>query len=398
VLSANVIFQTPVLNDEELQVLLEIEDLRRKLEKRLHNPRRWFGSLRRVTMARAIQGSNSIEGFNASLDDAAAVQLGEEPIDASEETRLALKGYRDAMTYVLQLADDAVFTYSEQLLKALHYMMTSYDLKNRPGQWRAGAIYVKNEDTGQTVYEGADIDTVPGLMRELIDSLNAPGKTPPLVRAGMAHLNLVMVHPFRDGNGRMARCLQTLVVARDGVLNPAFCSIEEYLGRNTQAYYDVLAQVGGGKWQPERDARPWVRFVLTAHLLQERRLLRRTAETERLWADLETLAKERKLSERMMVAMYDAAIGWRVRNATYRAAQLDEISDQIASRDLRLMVDEGLLEPRGEKRGRYYIGTPTLRDMRQRIIDSRDALDESDPFVTQKGQRTPTYRVVAGSS
>lgn len=57
------------------------------------------------------------------------------------------------------------------------------------------------------------------------------------IQAGMAHLNLVMIHPFRDGNGRMARCLQSLVLARGGILDPVFISIEEYLGRNTQRYY-----------------------------------------------------------------------------------------------------------------------------------------------------------------
>ena len=46
------------------------------------------------------------------------------------------------------------------------------------------------------------------------------------IQAGMAHLNLVMIHPFRDGNGRMARCLQSLVLARGGILNPVFISIE----------------------------------------------------------------------------------------------------------------------------------------------------------------------------
>lgn len=53
-----------------------------------------------MTFARAVQGSNSIEGYRASLDDAAAVIDHEEPLSVDEETRLALLGYRDAMTYV----------------------------------------------------------------------------------------------------------------------------------------------------------------------------------------------------------------------------------------------------------------------------------------------------------
>ena len=82
------------------------------VERQTYEPRRWFGSMRRLSLARAIQGSNTIEGFEATLDDAAAVALGEELLDAGEETRLALAGYRNAMTYVLQLVDEKDFDYS----------------------------------------------------------------------------------------------------------------------------------------------------------------------------------------------------------------------------------------------------------------------------------------------
>jgi Fic family protein len=250
------LFRVPTLGERELEVMAAIDDLAEKLRLRLYEPRRWSGSLRRMQFARAVQGSNSIEGFDAAVDDAAAIELGEEPLDANEETRLAIKGYCDAMTYVLQMSTEPNFQYGEQLLKSLHFMMTGYELKNRPGLWRLGAIYVRNEETGEIVYEGADIDDVPLLMHGLVGSLNVESDCPALVRAGMAHLNFVMIHPFRDGNGRMARCLQTLVLAREGILSPVFCSIEEYLGRNTQAYYDVLAQVGHGSWDPEGDAIP----------------------------------------------------------------------------------------------------------------------------------------------
>ena len=79
-----------------------------------------------------------------------------------------------------------------------------------------------------------------------------------MVRGAMAHLNLAMIHPFRDGNGRMARCLQTLMLARERILSPEWMSIEEFLGANTQAYYDVLSDVRRGTWNPDGDARPWV--------------------------------------------------------------------------------------------------------------------------------------------
>jgi Fic family protein len=378
------LFTAPTLDQRELQVLEDIADLKERLRHQLHEPNRWYGSLRRLSFARAIQGSNSIEGYVAGLDDAAAVAVGEEPLDADEETTLALEGYRRAMTYVLQLASEEEFAYSSQLFKSLHFMMTDYSLHNRPGRWRAGAIYVRKDETGEIVYEGPDVDRVPALMEELASCLNGPcGER--VVQAGMAHLNLAMIHPFRVGNGRMARCLQSLVLARGKVLAPVFMSIEEYLGRNTQRYYDVLAEVGQGSWQPENDTRLWLRFVLTAHLRQARTMLARIRDSEHLWVGLEKLVEQNRLHERMIPLLFDAAIGLRVRNATYRASMTESgeepITEQTASRDFQRLIEAGLLTPNGERRGRYYTATPAVAQIWHQIRAHRVARDDADPFA-----------------
>ncbi len=380
------LYATPSAGESEQRVLGTIDDLRDKLRLNLHEPRRWIGNLRRLAFARAIQGSNSIEGYEAKLDDAAAVALGEEPLDADAETRLALAGYRDAMTYVLQLATepDEDFAYSTQLIKSLHFMMTSYALANHPGKWRPGTIFVRREQTGEIVYEGPDRSAVPELMTELVDQLNHDDGQPRLVRAAMAHLNMVMIHPFRDGNGRMARCTQSLVLARGGVLSPVFMSIEEYLGANTDGYYAVLGQVGQGEWNPAGDARPWLRFTLTAHLRQARTTLRRVKEAERLWVELERIAAHSQLPERTIFAMFDAVSGLRVRNSTYRAGLKqvgdEDITAQTAARDLAELVRTGPLVARGQARGRFYAPGEQLVKLRQAIVASRDARDDRDPF------------------
>jgi Fic family protein len=378
------LFETPRLDAREREVIAEIDELRQSLRSRLYEPRRWTGSLRRTQFARAVQGSNSIEGYEAKLDDAVAIEMGEEALDASEETALAIKGYRDAMTYVLQLAEEPRFHFGEQLLKSLHFMMTNYDLRARPGRWRKGPIYVQQEDTGDIVYEGADVDSVDTLMHELVGRLEADEDIPIVVKAAMAHLNLVLIHPFRDGNGRMARCLQTLVMAREGIVSPMFSSIEEYLGRNTRPYYDILAQVGGGSWQPGNDARPWVRHVLTAHLRQATTVLRRTKEIEAIYIELDRLVTRNGLPERTLEALFDAATGLRVRRAVYRAilqGQSDDpVSDQIATRDLQALTSKGLLIPHGEKRGRFYTAGDEVKAIRQRVTGRRDPRNDTDPF------------------
>jgi Fic family protein len=229
------------------------------------------------------------------------------------------------------------------------------------------------------------VDLVPGLMAELVASLNEVNPTDAIVRAAMSHLNLTMIHPFSDGNGRMARCLQTLVLARQGILEPQFSSIEEYLGRNTADYYSVLTAVGQGKWSPGNDPQPWVKFCLTAHYRQANTLGRRIKETERLWDALEHEINARKLPERVIFALADASVGLKIRNATYR--NIAEISDFVASRDLKALVDAGLLIGDGERRGRHYVAAPILREVRLRTREPRPT--DTDPFATDPGPYLP---------
>jgi Fic family protein len=372
------LFQPPDLDRRELDVLARIEELKRVLGYAVSaTPRRWYGVLRRVTFARAIRGSNSIEGYVVSVDDAVAAAEGGEPLEAGATAWEAVKAYQSAMTYVIQLADDPHFAYSTALVRSLQFMMLQYDLAKRPGRWRPGAIFVRDDERGALVYEGPDAELVPGLMEELSGVLNqsAP-EAPGIIKAAMAHLNLVMIHPFSDGNGRMARCLQTLVLARTGVLAPPFSSIEEYLGHNTRAYYDVLAEVGGGTWNPSRDARPWIRFCLTAHYRQAQTLLVRTREIQRLWDLLEVEVQRRGLPERTLYALADAAMGLRVRNATYRP--IAEVSDQVAGRDLKALAEAGLLAAQGERRGRHYVASDLVLRMR---AEAREDHRIEDPFA-----------------
>jgi Fic family protein len=356
------IYMPPKLTAEDEAVMALIDEQRQRLRYHIANtPNRWSGLLRRNSMARAIQGSNSIEGYHATMDDVVAAIEDEEPMDATEETWREIVGYRNAMTYILQLAEDEHFEFHAQLLRSLHFMMMQHSLKKMPGRWRPGDIYVVNEATEQRVYEGPDAGTVPGLIDELVSYLNSGSDCHVLVKAAMAHLNFTMIHPFKDGNGRMARALQTLVLSREGTVSPVFSSIEEWLGRNTPAYYQILAEVGQGGWHPKNDPHPWVQFCLTAHFQQAHTLVKRNNWLSKVYEEVSAVARTLKLPERADVLLVDAAFGLRLRAGRYR--EENEISDVVASRDLRKMVDLELLMPHGEKRGRYYTGSARLREI-----------------------------------
>ncbi len=378
------VYEAPEIQEPEVRALEKIGDLRRQLRYYVAEPRRWVGSLRRVLGARAIRGSNSIEGFNVSVEDALAAIEGEEPAEAGAEDWAAVLGYRRAMTYVLQLANDPHFDYSSGLIRSLHFMMTEYALDAGPGLWRPGPIWVRNDATGETVYEAPESEEVPALIEELIAQLKGDDDCPSMVRGAMAHLNLAMVHPFRDGNGRMARCLQTLVLARDQILSPEWMSIEEYLGANTQAYYDILSRAGGGVWRPNGDARPWVHFCLCAHYIQAMSVLRRARESEDIWAAVDDMRADRGLPERAVSSLFDAAIGLHIRNSSHRKgvelAELEQISNQVATNDLQAMVRAGLVDKQGSKRGAYYVAAEPLVEIRKRARAERVPIDAGALF------------------
>ncbi len=365
-------------------MISRIEGARKTLKYNLASPRRWTGLLRRNTLARAVRGSNSIEGYNVTAEDAIAAVEGEEPLTADKQAWLAVTGYRTAMTFVLQLTKDKNFIYSEGFLRGLHFMMVQHELKKNPGNWRPGTVYVRDEPKNEVVYEGPDVEMVPSLIEELIEYLNDENDCPhALVKGAMAHLNLVMIHPFSDGNGRMARCLQTLVLGLEGILEPEFSSIEEYLGRNTQDYYSVLASTGEGSWHPKNSTRDWIRFNLTAHFRQATTLVMRTRLMNTLWQELELEIKRYGLPERLIYAVADAAIGYRVRNASYR--NIAELNDVLASRDLKAGVDSGLLIPDGERRGRVYAGSSAIRALFDKL--RREYIKSvPDPFKASPDQ------------
>jgi len=354
-----VLYTPPPLTSEDEAVLGEIHQMRKNLKYLLRKPTRWEGGLRRSALARAIRGSNSIEGYEVSEDDAAAAIDGEGPISADERTFLEIQGYRQALGYVLAMSEADYATFDTTEIRAMHYMMLSHDLSKSPGRYRKGPIYVNDERRNQVVYEAPPASDVPMLVEALADSLHRGQGDDPVVRSAMAHLNLVMIHPFRDGNGRMARALATLVLARSDIGEPEFCSIEEWLGANAEDYYSVLAHTGKGCWQPRGDAHMWLAFNLRAHHMQAQTVARRVDEAQAIWEELDGLVRGRGLPDRTMDVLFDAVLGYRVRRGGY--SKHADISEQSGTRDLAALTTAGILDAHGTGRGRYYTaGQPIL--------------------------------------
>ncbi len=377
------IYSAPLLASDESAVLEMIREQWIRLHWMLRDkPARWTGLLRRSALARGIRGSNSIEGYTVSDDDAAAAVEGDQPYDAKVEAPswLAVTGYGDAMTHALRQGSDPDARIDTTLIRSLHFMMLRHEPAKHPGSWRPGPIYVQDDRKDKRVYEGPNRKLVGQLMEELVDSIKTPtnlADESPLVAASIAHLNLAMIHPFSDGNGRMARCLQTLVLARVGVVDPVFCSVEEWLGvtSNTDEYYEILAKVGAGSWNPNRDARAWIRFMLKAHYQQAATFERRQQEVGGLFAEIEDELSTLGFDDRASAPLVEAALGRAIRNSRYRSHA--DVNQMTASRDLKALVEAGLLVRSGKGRGSAYGASEKLQRIRDR---NRVDKEIADPF------------------
>ena len=106
-------------------------------------PRRWTGVLARMTRAKALRASNSIEDINVSQEDALSPpSMARIPVEADRETWRAVVGYQEAMTYILQRCKDDAFRFSARTLfwRSIHDLLS--DLDANPGNLRRGWVGV----------------------------------------------------------------------------------------------------------------------------------------------------------------------------------------------------------------------------------------------------------------
>ncbi|HTA98124.1 MAG TPA: Fic family protein [Solirubrobacteraceae bacterium] len=353
------IFQTPTIGNTLARQLAELDELRQRLGDQAGVAGPWLGSLRRQWRASSATSSIEIEGFKVSAEEAIAVASGNEPSDPHGEDSMALSCYARAMDHVGVMSEDPAFRWVERVVLDLHFDTCYFQKSRDPGQYRRGGIEVTSPGGGPPAYVGPPYEQVPKLMREVITWLDRGDLDSHVaVRAAMAHLHLVSVHPFSDGNGRISRIVQSLVLARGGLLAPEFASIEEYLGRNTDRYYATLQKVQGGSYRPERDAAPWVRFCIGAHLEQAQRRLEQIAEAGKRWSFLEVLVEQREWPDRIVVALEQSLFQGTDR-ASYAVEA--EVSQQTASNDLRRLRDAGLVVQQGNGRSTRYVASKSLR-------------------------------------
>ncbi|MFD1929424.1 Fic family protein [Sporosarcina siberiensis] len=210
-----------------MEILLELTQLKEKLDKQRPLPTITIQKLQQDFLIKSTYHSNAIEGNTLTVYETKAIL--EDGITVSGKSlreHLEAINHRDAILFVEDILHESI---NERLIKDIHQLvLRGIDLQN-------AGIYRMHE----VIITGASHDVTPAFkindqMESLIDWHNTVNDLHPIEKACMLHSKFVNIHPFIDGNGRTARLLMNLELLRNGYL-PAIIHVEE-----RQAYYEAL--------------------------------------------------------------------------------------------------------------------------------------------------------------
>ena len=135
---------------------------------------------------------------------------------------------------------------NEDLIKELHKLTVRKILSTDSiGEYRKKQVVVKNSYTGKVSFKPPLSVAIPFQIKDLVAFINSKSEQDihPVLKSGVVHYELVRIHPFLDGNGRVARALSTLILFLEGYDIRKFFSLEEYFDKEAVGYYDALQSV-----------------------------------------------------------------------------------------------------------------------------------------------------------
>jgi Fic family protein len=223
--------------------------------------------------------------------------------------------------------------------------------KVRTGRWRADSsgpmqVVSRPMHREKVHFEAPGAARVPGEMKAFLKWFNARPQGDAVWKAALAHLWFVTLHPFDDGNGRIARAIADLALARSEASPQRFYSMSAQIRRELNAYYEILEQTQRGGM----DITPWMEWFLAClgrAIDSARTSLRGVLVKARFW---ETFAMT-PLNDRERKAVNRMLDGFEGTLSTSKYAKLTGCSQDTALRDILDLVQRGILT-RGDAGGR----------------------------------------------
>ncbi|MDR3478385.1 MAG: Fic family protein [Gammaproteobacteria bacterium] len=298
------------------------------------------------TLTQDVLKTSEIEGetldtkqVRSSIAKRLGINLGvTPPVDRNVEGIVAIM--LDAtQAYNKPLTEDRLFGWHAALFP------TSYSGIQRitVGGWRteaSGPMQIVSGPYGREKvhYEAPRYDHLQNEMKRFLKWFNAPSKTDLVIKSALAHFGFVTIHPFDDGNGRIARVIADMMLARSEKSRQRFYSMSGQIQRERNAYYDVLESCQKGSLDVT-DWIEWYLHCLKRAIVASEETLQGVLTKARFWQ----LHTGETFNERQKLVLNRLLDGFNGKLNSSKWAKLAKCSQDTALRDINDLLEREIL-------------------------------------------------------
>lgn len=321
----------------------------------------WEAKFRKEAAERMIHHGTHLEGNPLTEEEVKDVLAGEEVVARDRDIQEVLN-YRNVLKYIDGIANSVITGVSYQVtietILQIHALTTEKILLvEAVGQFRSRQVVIKNSKTGQVSYTPPTAVEVPYLIEDLVNWVNRDaGDIHPVIKAGIVHYELSRIHPFVDGNGRVARAVATLVMFLDGYDIRKFFSLEEYFDEDPMRYYLTLQEVSNQLVLDthERDLTPWLQYFTEVVAIELNRVKEKVKRISMDSAIKDKLGEQVALNERQVAIIEYLQRHKQMSNKDFRKI-FPDFSDDTVLRELKFLRQKGLVKKSGGTKKAIYV-------------------------------------------
>jgi Fic family protein len=309
---------------------------------------------REDALVRSVHYGTHIEGNELNLSEAEKVLMGQD-VSARDRDIQEVINYRKVMDYISRFhPKDRREEISENVIKELHKLTVAKILPSEQcGIFRKTQVVVKNSITGEVSFRPPMAVAVSFQIKDLLEFVNASEEDDinSVLKSGAVHYELVRIHPFLDGNGRVARAFATLILYKEGYDIRKFFSLEEYFDKDALKYYEALQSVE----KKDGDLTLWLEYFT----------LGLSIELSKIRQKVESISVDAKLKEKLggsailltprqlKIIEYIQKIGY-LQNQGFEGL-FPMISEDTILNELKGLTHAGIIKKQGVTKGAKYI-------------------------------------------
>lgn len=305
-------------------------------------------------MVRAVHYGTHIEGNELNFSQAEKVMAGQEVVARERDVQEVIN-YRKAMEEIgkgrIAKSEEGI---TERFVNNLHELTTEKILPpERCGKYRETQVVVRNSLTGEVTFRPPMALSVPHQIKDLYAFVNGSSEQDihSVLKSGIVHYEFVRIHPFIDGNGRVARCLATLILFQEGYDIRKFFSLEEYFDNDPTGYYTALQSVE----KNSSDLTEWLEYYTQGLAI----------ELSKIKEKVEVISVDGKLREKLggvplmlserqlRIIEYIQKTGY-LQNSGFKQL-FPFVSEDTVLNELKLLIQTGLLRKTGKTKAAKYI-------------------------------------------